>query len=128
MQGVNARIAHRIVSQHNVWFPEKSRLRELIELWLEGVEPLAKFARTPMTDDEVLSFIHAESAGNAIASRSRLLRTLRDSGKACEQARFGRLYSAFIAQLSAVSGVRLLVFVDMPAEGCRHFAMSSKAA
>jgi hypothetical protein len=25
-------------------------------------------------------------------------------------------------------GVRLRVFVDMPAKGCRHFAMSSKAA
>jgi hypothetical protein len=100
MQGVNARIAHRIVSQHDAWFPEKDRLRELIALWLASVEPLPKYARTPMTDDEVLSFIRMESAGDAPPSRSRLLRRLRDSGRACEQQRFGRLHSAYVAQSS----------------------------
>lgn len=47
--------------------------------------------RTPMTDDEVLQFIAHESRGER-CSWSAALRRLRDTGHACEQQRFRRLF------------------------------------
>ena len=53
--------------------------------------PPPRFERTPMTDDEVLQFIARESRGER-PSWSAALRRLRDSGHACEQQRFRRLF------------------------------------
>jgi hypothetical protein len=92
MQGVNARIARKIVSEHARWFPEIEKLRRLIESWGDGVPPLPTYNRARMTDTEVRQFIRDDSVAEPRSSKSRALRRLRDSGQACEQARFGRLF------------------------------------
>jgi hypothetical protein len=45
-----------------------------------------------MEDDDVRAFVKAELAADASASCAVLLRRLRDSGRACEQARFKQIY------------------------------------
>ena len=57
------------------------------------------FDRRPMTDDEVRDFIkstlgEALTCREQVPSKTALLRQLRDSGSACEQRRFGLLYTA----------------------------------
>lgn len=48
--------------------------------------------RRPMADAEVIAFIRRETATQPSISRSRLLRRLRDTGRACEQSRFAELF------------------------------------
>jgi len=45
-----------------------------------------------MEDEDVKAFVKAELAADASASCAVLLRTLRDGGRACEQARFKQIY------------------------------------
>jgi len=53
--------------------------------------PLERLERTPMTDDEIRRFITRELHTEQ-RSCSATLRRLRDSGLACEQKRFSRLF------------------------------------
>ncbi|WP_375770403.1 hypothetical protein NR798_05775 [Archangium gephyra] len=56
--------------------------------------PQKRFERTHMTDDEVMQFIARESRMERF-SWSATLRRLRDSGRACEQQRFRRLFHQY---------------------------------
>jgi hypothetical protein len=56
--------------------------------------PLPTFAREPMTDTQVRAWIRAELRSDGDATHTRLLRELRDGGKACEQRRFADLFKA----------------------------------
>ena len=59
---------------------------------LEEQPELVKYERKTMSDDEVMEYIAGEISRNPKLKASPLLRKLRDSGRACEQKRFGRLY------------------------------------
>jgi len=50
------------------------------------------FDRVPLQDSEVISFIKRSLRQDPYATHTRLLRKLRDEGKACEQKRFRRLF------------------------------------
>jgi hypothetical protein len=50
-----------------------------------------------VTDEQIREFIRRELSRNRVASRSLLLRKLRDSGRACEQSRFACLYREMVA-------------------------------
>ncbi|KUO22104.1 hypothetical protein AQJ91_05845 [Streptomyces dysideae] len=60
--------------------------------WAASASKPEQHNRKPMTDDEVISFIRQQTADQPGISRTRLLRLLRDSGRACEQGRFANLY------------------------------------
>lgn len=61
---------------------------------LEGVEEKKKrVSGSAMSDDEVLAFIRMRLDGDPVLSHTRLLRELRESGRACEQGRFRRLFN-----------------------------------
>jgi hypothetical protein len=60
---------------------------------LAAAPALMVYERCRLTDDDVLAFIQARRATDPNVSRTRLLRELRTSGKACEQARFGDLFT-----------------------------------
>jgi hypothetical protein len=47
-----------------------------------------------MTDEAVVSFIRKMMEANPRYSRTRLLRLMRDEGMACEQKRFGNLFTS----------------------------------
>ena len=59
---------------------------------LEEQPELVKYERTTMSDEEVMEYIAGELSSHPKLKASPLLRNLRDSGRACEQKRFGRLY------------------------------------
>jgi hypothetical protein len=92
MQGVNGRIAERIVREHGAWFPRVERLRGLVRDWVEVAPALPRYDRAEQTDDDVREFIRECARLGVATSKSAALRALRDSGRACEQGRFGRLY------------------------------------
>ncbi|WP_328871466.1 hypothetical protein OHT76_15815 [Streptomyces sp. NBC_00287] len=60
--------------------------------WAAGESKPEQHHREPMTDDEVIVFIRQQTASQPGVSRTRLLRLLRDEGRACEQSRFAKLY------------------------------------
>ncbi|MCC2280262.1 hypothetical protein LKL35_33315 [Streptomyces sp. ET3-23] len=60
--------------------------------WATGESRPEKHNRKPMTNDEVVTFIRQQTSSQPGISRTRLLRLLRDEGRACEQSRFANLY------------------------------------
>lgn len=60
--------------------------------WAAGESRPELHNRQPMTDDQVVTFIRKQTAAQPGISRTRLLRALRDEGRACEQSRFANLY------------------------------------
>jgi len=75
--------------------------REAQERWdawaLQAARP-ERYARTPVSDEMVISFIQEMKHLHPGSSRTRLLRLFRDKGMACEQKRFADLYTATIGR------------------------------
>ncbi len=92
LMSLNPRIAREML----VWL--KSNEWNLTRLKLYFATCLAKqpsrprYERTQMSDEELRRFVLEESPKHPVPSASRLLRLLRDSGFACEQKRFGRIF------------------------------------
>jgi hypothetical protein len=107
MQGVNGRLAEKIVREHAAWFPRIDLLRGLVNQWVEEAPPLPTFDRALQTDDDVKRFIRERAQSGEAASKSAALRALRDSGRACEQARFGRLYREVMGGSAAVAAPQM---------------------
>ncbi|SKC66360.1 hypothetical protein SAMN04324258_2320 [Krasilnikoviella flava] len=61
--------------------------------WEAEVAKPEVWDRRPMSDDSVMTAIRSMRTANPRLSRSEALRTLRSSGFACEQSRFGRLFA-----------------------------------
>src|SRR5262249_31446082 len=89
---LHVRVARKILSEASRWDLRADVLVERYENLLAKSPTLKKFDREAMTDDQVSKFIRAERRRNPTSSCSRLLRTLRDSGYACEQVRFRELF------------------------------------
>lgn len=68
------------------------RLSNLFETLLKESPELPTYDRTPMTDAAITEFILQKMNSKLPATHTRLLRELRDSGKACEQKRFRNLF------------------------------------
>jgi hypothetical protein len=73
---------------------DAAEVRRYYERLIHRSAPRVRFERTPMTDDEVRQFITRELRKQK-RSCSATLRLLRDSGHACEQQRFHRLFHQF---------------------------------
>ena len=91
-RSLNVRLARYLLEQTRRGKLSASRIRSLVEPLLEAAPALQKFDRTPMTDDEVRSFILQRMQQEDRVSHTRLLRKLRADGKACEQKRFRDLF------------------------------------
>ena len=63
------------------------------ERWASRVAVPERYDRQALTDEDVIVFIKRETNADPGVSRTRLLRTLRDRGQACEQSRFASLYA-----------------------------------
>jgi hypothetical protein len=62
------------------------------ETLLRRVPELARYERAAMTDAQLNLFIRASLMREPTLARTPMLRKLRASGYACEQARFGALF------------------------------------
>jgi hypothetical protein len=68
------------------------------QTWADTVRRDESWGRETLDDDQVVQFIRAARAEDPSLSRTRALRKLRDSGKACEQSRFAVLYHEAVTQ------------------------------
>lgn len=90
----HARVARDILqhSRHDASFLDAPQVREYYERLIERSAPPKRYGRTPMTDEQVREFIVGALRTEAL-SCSATLRRLRDSGLACEQQRFKRIFT-----------------------------------
>ena len=93
MMSINLRVAARIMDELPEGRLSVENAREVVERLTADAPVAKKFDRRPLSDDEVVDFILRQLVEDRSSSHSRLLRLLRSSGFACEQARFRSLYS-----------------------------------
>ncbi len=92
-QSLNARLLKRALEEakHN-----GSLTAPALRAWAKELAtmqpPAPRYDHTPMSDDEVRTFVASKLEENPSAKYTALLRQLRDSGRACEQSRFRRLF------------------------------------
>lgn len=89
---LHARVARKILSEASKWELRADILSVRYKDLLTRSPQLKTFDRETITDQQVSNFIRAKRRGDPALSCSRLLRTLRDSGRACEQGRFRNLF------------------------------------
>jgi len=95
---LNIRLASHIIRRLSLEGAVAPQVESLYNDLLKDLPPAKKFNRKRMTDEDVYHFIREELESTDIkdSSASKLLRTLRSKGMACEQKRFGKLYKEFI--------------------------------
>jgi len=89
---LNIRIARRLLQYMGRGPIGLARQKTQLQRLLSKQPPVEQYSRQVTTDEQVRNFISLQLRKNGIASRSLLLRKFRDSGRACEQSRFARLY------------------------------------
>jgi hypothetical protein len=92
MQSLNARIARRAIEQASDWYPSRDLLARLLQSWVDGAPAIETHDRQKLDDDAVRTYIRLSLEENPRLAHTQLLRALRDSGRACEQARFAALF------------------------------------
>jgi hypothetical protein len=90
---LHARVARHLIRTIPPRDFRKEKLAHMTKkLGEEAGSAVKRVAGTPMSDEEVIAFIRERVVVNPKASHTRLLRELRESGQACEQGRFRRLF------------------------------------
>lgn len=96
--GLTMRMAHTwLDSLEGSTLANPARLQQW-RSWAEAVGQDESWQRRPLTDSQILQFIREARSADPGLSRTRALRTLRDSGRACEQSRFAELYRTAAAE------------------------------
>lgn len=85
-------VALAVLNRVSEWGFGAAVIRERLGELIDEAPALHRHDRRRMGDDEVGAFVKSELAADASASCAVLLRRLRDSGRACEQARFKQIY------------------------------------
>jgi hypothetical protein len=88
-RALNARIGGSLL-EHRI--RSKDEASAYLTRLLDAQSPIPRYNRKRQSDPEILDIIAERLARGPSISANRLLRELRDSGLACEQHRFGRLY------------------------------------
>ena len=98
LRTLNIRLARAILEESTGEELRASRLNSKFKRWIEESPPLPTYERSAMTDDGISLYIFEALTDNQKTSWSMLLRRLRDSGRACGQERFSRLYDSMKLQ------------------------------
>lgn len=96
MQALNVRIAAHLLETHRAPL-QRTALADSVSVLSEGRSRPAPLHRTPLSDEQVRAFITEHWTEKT--THTRLLRQLRDSGLACEQQRFARLFADTVRTL-----------------------------
>lgn len=96
-QALNARVLAYLVAEHGGSLT-RDRAAATLETLLTCQPALVRYDRERCSDADVRSYIRARLRTDPSLSRGRLLRELRDLGKACEQARFASLFDSVSSQ------------------------------
>ena len=92
LSSLNTRMATAWLSRLGSNSLSSTLARQDWNLWVERVSRTERYSRPRLTDDEVQRFISASLEINPSVARTTMLRRLREANRACEQARFARLY------------------------------------
>lgn len=92
MHSLNVRVARKLLSKADEWIDNPTRLRELLNTWIDATPALEQFDRDRCDDESVKDFIRAALKDSPKAKHTGLLRVFRVAGRACEQTRFRELY------------------------------------
>ena len=105
MQSLNARIARQAIAEASSWYPSQRALSSLVQSWLDAAPPTETYDREKLDDDSVRAYIRRSLNEDPRVTHTRLLRSLRDGGRACEQARFAALFREVQAERVDREGV-----------------------
>jgi hypothetical protein len=94
MSSTGVRVARAMLERLGVQeFLGAREARGFIAAALRDTEPLPRFDRHRLSDDDILAWLRSDSQAHPeTTNKTAALRRLRDEGQACEQGRFGRLY------------------------------------
>lgn len=92
LMSLNIRIVRWLLETTRVWPLNVNRIQTRFRELVESQPPLVHVSRTQITDEQVADFIKRKMRKLSGLTASPLLRSLRDSGFACEQKRFGRIF------------------------------------
>lgn len=92
MHELNTRVVTELLKGEASTSLRRSHLAWVVDRWCKKTDPLEIYRREPMTDEEVTHFITKRLDKSDGLTQTRLLRELRDSGRACEQKRFRSLF------------------------------------
>ena len=73
--------------------------RSALSTLTQSLDELPQIRRRRLTDDEIVDWITAEARESPGLTKTTALRRLRDSGRACEQSRFGDLFAETVGEL-----------------------------
>jgi hypothetical protein len=107
MQSLNARLARQAVRVADEWAGDPGCLRALFEEWSHQAPPRMPFDRTRSDDVALREYVNAALREDPSLTYTSLLRTLRASGRACEQARFRALFREVRHELALPAKPRL---------------------
>lgn len=94
---LNARVAHWLLGEVvNPSIVGASYFRRKLESKSLELPPVRKFNRTPLSDEQVAQWILRHADREEASSATSMLRLLRTSELACEQKRFGKLFSKML--------------------------------
>ena len=102
-QTLNARVARELLLHTDSASLRLDESRKLLQRWLDAAPPIPQYDRRPVNDDDVRSYVRRELSLKPGASKTALLRRLRDNGWACEQKRFGALFAEVSKEPSPAS-------------------------
>lgn len=92
-QSLNIRVLRHLLAEWPLEVPVlRYHVRDRLQELIAGQPMLRRYDHVPMTDTEVREWVRQALRADPRASKSQLLRKLRDSERACEQARFGGLF------------------------------------
>jgi len=92
LMSLNVRAVRRILSHVERWPLRCDDLADEFQKLIDAQPEFEQPQRRLLSDDKVQKFIERQLAKNPLLCASPLLRRLRDSGFACEQKRFGKLF------------------------------------
>ena len=99
LHSLNVRLARKILAESSEEELSASLLNTKFARRLEMTPQIPRFERVSLTDEKVRDYIFESLAENSNASWSSLLRKLRNSGRACNQERFSRIFQSTKANL-----------------------------
>ena len=92
LTSVNARVGKAILERVHEWGLTRDMIERGLSARLEELDPYTQPKREVCRDDEVRDYIRTALHANPASAYSRLLRSFRADGYACEQERFRRLF------------------------------------
>ena len=96
IRALNIRLARKILAEADYEELRAPLLAQKSEKWIDETPKLPVISRSPISDEDVQDFIRENLLQYRVTGHTALLRRLRDSGRACSQNRFARIFDNLV--------------------------------